>query len=80
MFPRVALEIFDIAQERGAVVTLALCQDYFMAISCMIKDRKLTIDPKTNTLVGLHEVIVDSVDQLFELCQIIDEKRVTGKT
>jgi hypothetical protein len=61
MFPRVAVEIFNIAQSRGAVVTLALCQDYFMAISCMLKDRKLTIDPKSNVLVGLHEIIVESV-------------------
>ena len=80
MFPRVAVEIFNMAQSKGAMVTLALCQDYFSGITCMMKDRELKVDPAENTLVGLHEEIVESVDQLLELCQIIDEKRVTGKT
>lgn len=80
MFPRVALAVFNHAKSIGAIVTLALCQDYFVEISCMLKDRKLTVDPKLNTLIGIHEEIVESQDQLFDLCQIIDEKRVTGKT
>ena len=46
MFPRAAMEIFALAQSKGAIVTLALCQDYFVEISCMMKDRKLTVDPK----------------------------------
>jgi len=46
MFPRAALEIFALAQSKGAIVTLALCQDYFVDISCMMNNRKLTVDPK----------------------------------
>lgn len=60
MFPRVALAVFNHAKSIGAIVTLALCQDYFVEISCMLKDRKLTVDPKLNTLIGIHEEIVES--------------------
>lgn len=69
MFPRVAIDIFNMAESKGAKCTLSLCQDYFMGISCMMKNReKLTVDPASNTLVGLHEEIVESVDQLLTLC------------
>jgi hypothetical protein len=62
MFPRMALEIFNLAQSKGAMCTLALCQDYFSGINCMMKDRMLKVDEKENTLTGIHEEIVETAD------------------
>lgn len=46
----------------------------------MITDQIVKVDPKLNVLTGLKEILVDSVEKLMEVCQIIDQKRVTGKT
>jgi hypothetical protein len=80
MFPRAAMKIFQHAESVGAICTIALAQDYFREISCMINDKVVKVDPNLNVLTGLKEVLVDSVQKLTEICQIIDQKRVTGKT
>lgn len=80
MFPRAALEIFKIAEARGSIITVALAQDYFKCISCMVNDREVKVDPKKNVLIGLKEVLCDSPQKLLEVCKTIDAKRVTGKT
>lgn len=46
----------------------------------MITDKVCKVDPKLNILTGLTELVVDSIQKLTEICQIIDQKRVTGKT
>ena len=80
MFPRVALEIFQHAQETGSIITIALAQDYFLKISCMTTDKEVKVDPKLNILVGITETLVDSPQKLLDICKTIDAKRVTGKT
>ena len=44
MFPRAALEIFQFSQKNNSIITVALAQDYFREISCMISDRVVKVD------------------------------------
>lgn len=80
MFPRAALEVFQLAQTTNSIITVALAQDYFKEISCMITDKEVKVDPKLNILVGIMEVKVESPLQLLEICKTIDAKRVTAGT
>lgn len=59
---------------------MQLSQDYFSGITDMLTDREIKIHPTTNELYGIHEYVVQSKEQLIELCAIIDEKRVTTAT